>query len=107
MPRGDNPNSRKNLIGQEATQFKKGEKRRKESIEKQKKTCMEKKIIREILANRLGVDDLNEIIDNLIERAKHDSKDFETLQASLGQKPVERVEQTNIEVSVEFEDDED
>ena len=93
--------------GNPETQFKKGEKRSKESIEKQKKTCMEKKIIREILADRLGVDDLNEIIDNLIERAKHDSKDFETLQASLGQKPVDRIEQTNIEVSVEFEDDED
>ena len=50
MPRGRNPNSLKNLIpGGGAPKFKKGEKRSKESIEKQKQTIKEQKIINIIL----------------------------------------------------------
>lgn len=63
----------------------------KKSAAKRSQNIKEKKLIREILEERLGKKDLNEICDNLIIRAKGDSKDFEVLQAALGQKPVDRV----------------
>ena len=106
MHRGRNPNSLKNLIpGGGAPKFKKGEKRSKESIEKQKQTIKEQKIIKDVLLKRLKVSDLEEIADNLIERAKNDSKDFETLQASIGQKPIDKIlDVTNTEICIDFGD---
>lgn len=61
------------------------------SAKKRSQNIKEKKLIREVLEARLGVEDLDEIVDNLIERAKHDSKDFETLQTALGQKPKDEI----------------
>lgn len=106
MPRGCNPNSKKNLKrGNKPSEFKKGEKRSKESIEKQKQTIKEQKIIKDVLLKRLKVSDLEEIADNLIERAKNDSKDFETLQASIGQKPIDKIlDVTNTEICIDFGD---
>lgn len=71
------------------------------SAEKRSQNIKEKKIIRQIIEERLGCDDLNEIIDNLIDRAKNDSRDFEVLQSAMGQKPVDKVEtrQTVIDMS--------
>ena len=53
---------------------------------------MQKKLIRRVIEERLGGADLEEIVDNLIDRAKHDSKDFEVLQSALGQKPADKVQ---------------
>ena len=64
------------------------------SAQKRSQNIKEKKLIRQVIEERLGGEDLDEIVDNLIERAKKDSKDFEVLQAALGQKPVDRVEAT-------------
>ena len=72
----------------------------KKSAEKRSQNIKERKLIRQVIEERLGGGDLEEIVDNLIDRAKHDSKDFEVLQASLGQKPVEKVVVSEIDVDV-------
>ena len=63
----------------------------KKSAQKRSQNIKEKKIICEVIAQRLRGKDLNEIVDNLIKRAKNNSKDFEVLQAALGQKPSEEI----------------
>ena len=72
----------------------------KKSAEKRSQNIKEKKIIRQIIEERLGCDDLNEIIDNLIDRAKNDSRDFEVLQSAMGQKPVDKVMIADVDQSV-------
>ena len=73
----------------------------KKSAQKRSQNIKEKKLIRQVIEERLGGADLEEIVDNLIDRAKHDSRDFEVLQSAIGQKPVEKVEtkQTVIDMS--------
>ena len=72
----------------------------KKSAKKRSQNIKERKLIRQVIEERLGGEDLEEIVDNLIERAKRDSKDFEVLQASLGQKPVDKVVVSEIDVDV-------
>ena len=64
----------------------------KKSAEKRSQNIKERKLIRQVIEERLGGVDLEEIVDNLIDREKHDSKDFEVLQSALGQKPVDKVQ---------------
>lgn len=64
----------------------------KKSAEKRSQNIKERKLIRQVIEERLGGADLDEIVDNLINRAKRDSKDFEVLQSALGQKPVDKVQ---------------
>ena len=72
----------------------------KKSAEKRSQNIKERKLIRQVIEERLGGADLEEIVDNLIDRAKHDSKDFEVLQSALGQKPVDKVMVAEVEQSV-------
>ena len=72
----------------------------KKSAEKRSQNIKERKLIRQVIEERLGGGDLEEIVDNLIDRAKHDSKDFEVLQAALGQKPIDRVQATQTVVDM-------
>ena len=72
----------------------------KKSAEKRSQNIKERKLIRQVIEERLGGADLEEIVDNLIYRAKHDSKDFEVLQSALGQKPVDKVMVAEVEQSV-------
>lgn len=72
----------------------------KKSAKKRSQNIKERKLIRQVIEERLGGADLEEIVDNLIDRAKRDSKDFEVLQASLGQKPVDKVVVSEIDVDV-------
>lgn len=72
----------------------------KKSAEKRSQNIKERKLIRQVIEERLGGADLEEIVDNLIYRAKHDSKDFEVLQASLGQKPVDKVVVSEIDIDI-------
>ena len=72
----------------------------KKSAEKRSQNIKERKLIRQIIEERLGGADLEEIVDNLIDRAKYDSKDFEVLQSALGQKPVDKVMVAEVEQSV-------
>lgn len=77
------------------------------SAQKRSQNIKEKKLIRQVIEERLGGEDLDEIVDNLIERAKKDSKDFEVLQAALGQKPVDKVENKNVDIVIDLGDLED
>ena len=72
----------------------------KKSAEKRSQNIKERKLIREVIEERLGGADLEEIVDNLIDRAKRDSKDFEVLQSALGQKPVDKVQTTQTVVDL-------
>ena len=72
----------------------------KKSAEKRSQNIKERKLIRQVIEERLGGVDLEEIVDNLIDRAKYDSKDFEVLQSALGQKPVEKVQTTQTVVDL-------
>ena len=67
-------------------------KMQKKSAEKRSQNIKERKLIRQVIEERLGGADLEEIVDNLIDRAKRDSKDFEVLQSALGQKPADKVQ---------------
>lgn len=70
------------------------------SAQKRSQNIKERKLIREVIEERLGGRDLEEIVDNLIARAKENSKDFETLQSAIGQKPIEKVMISDVEQSV-------
>ena len=72
----------------------------KKSAEKRSQNIKERKLIRQVIEERLGGADLEEIVDNLIDRAKRDSKDFEVLQSALGQKPIDKVMVAEVEQSV-------
>ena len=72
----------------------------KKSAEKRSQNIKERKLIRQVIEERLDGADLEEIVDNLIDRAKRDSKDFEVLQSALGQKPVDKVMIADVEPSV-------
>ena len=72
----------------------------KKSAEKRSQNIKVRKLIRQVIEERLGGADLEEIVDNLIDRAKYDSKDFEVLQSALGQKPVDKVMVAEVEQSV-------
>ena len=72
----------------------------KKSAKKRSQNIKERKLIRQVIEERLGGADLDEIVDNLIDRAKHDSRDVEVLQAALGQKPVDKVQATQTVVDM-------
>lgn len=92
-----------NLLKGKATQFKSGENAARSGrnggiasgVAKR-----EKKLIKETLEKRLKVSDLNELADNLIERAKMDNKAFELLRDTLGQKPKETIKLENDDQSI-------
>lgn len=52
----------------------------------------QEKIFKNAIAERMGFDDFNEMIDNLIKRAKKQDKSFEVLRDTLGQKPIEQIQ---------------
>jgi hypothetical protein len=62
------------------------------SAKKRSENVKAKKIFKEELEKRLGVKDFEEIIDNLILRAKKDDKSFEVLRDTMGQKPSDKIE---------------
>lgn len=55
------------------------------------KARREQKLIRDRILERMGETDWDTMIDNLIERASNDTKSFEVLRDTIGQKPVEKV----------------
>lgn len=58
------------------------------------KARREQKIFKQAIAERMGFDDFNEMVDNLIKRAKKNDKSFEILRDTLGQKPKEEINLT-------------
>lgn len=61
------------------------------SAKKRSENIKQKKIFKEAIAERMGFDDFNTMIDNLIERAKENDKSFEVLRDTMGQKPKEDI----------------
>lgn len=55
------------------------------------KARREQKIFKQAIAERMGFDDFNEMVDNLIKRAKANDKSFEVLRDTMGQKPKEEI----------------
>lgn len=55
------------------------------------KARRERKLIRQALEERFTADDMNEVCDKLIERAKNSARDFEVLRDTLGEKPTDSV----------------
>ena len=55
------------------------------------KKMKEEKIFKNAIAERMGFNDFEEMIDNLIKRAKNNDKSFEVLRDTLGQKPKEQI----------------
>lgn len=68
------------------------------SAKKRSQNIKEAKIIKEEILKRMNARDWDEIIYGVIDRAKKEKGDFETFQASIGQKPHEVVENRNIEL---------
>lgn len=64
------------------------------SARKRSENIKEKKLIRDRILERMGETDWDTMIDNLIERASNDTKSFEVLRDTIGQKPVEKHEQS-------------
>lgn len=54
----------------------------------------ENKILREEILKRLSAQDMKEITDNLIARAKDNDRSFEVLRDTIGQKPTDKAEVT-------------
>jgi len=78
--------------------FKKGERSSEEAAANGRKGGIasgearrEKKLIKEDILRRMSETDWDEMIDNLIKKAKENTKDFEILRDSIGQKPVQDV----------------
>lgn len=56
------------------------------------KARKERKIFEEAILKRLKATDMDEIVANLIKRAKDNSKDLETLRDTIGEKPTSKTE---------------
>ncbi len=59
------------------------------------KKMKEEKIFKKAIAERMGYEDFNEMVDNLIKRAKGNDKSFEVLRDTIGQKPKDELEVSN------------
>ena len=65
------------------------------SAKKRVENKKQKMIFKEAIMERMGIDDFNEMIDNLIKRSKKYDKSFEVLRDTTGQKPIEQVQNLN------------
>lgn len=78
--------------------FKKGDKRAsecgKKSGQKRREDNLWKKSLAEGIRTNMSQEDWNEITKSLIERAKTDTKAFEVLRDTIGEKPTDKVEAT-------------
>lgn len=99
MPKGDNPNSRKNLkrFGHEKD-AREGAKRSNEVQRESRKLC-------DILKECLTDEKREQISLMLIEKAKAgDTKAFELIRDSIGEKPTDKVEQINANIDIDLGD---
>ena len=72
----------------------------KKSALKRSQNIKERKLLMELLIERTKSKDLEEMLDNLIERAKNTDKGFEVYRDTIGEKPTERID-TNVNLSYE------
>ena len=76
------------------------------SVAKRLENIKERKMLKELLLERITHEDLMEMIDNAIMRAKASDKGFEVYRDTIGEKPTEKVEanvSANIEVDIDNE----
>ena len=83
----------------------------KKSAKKRSQNIKERKLLKELLIERTNSKDLDEMLDNVIKRAKSTDKGFEVYRDTIGQKPKEKIE-ANVGLSYEemlkeVEDDEE
>ena len=69
------------------------------------KARRENKLIKDRILERMGESDWDLMIDKLIERATIDTKSFETLRDTIGQKPKEQMEVAMMDINVVLEDE--
>lgn len=62
------------------------------SVIKRKQNDKERKLLKELLIERTKSKDLDEMLDNLINRAKHTDKGFEVYRDTIGEKPTDKIE---------------
>lgn len=62
------------------------------SVEKRKQNDKERKLLKELLIERTKSKDLDEMLDNLIKRAKRTDKGFEVYRDTIGEKPTDKIE---------------
>lgn len=60
----------------------------------------ERKLIKDRILERIGEADWDTMIDNLIDRAKDSPKDFEILRDTIGEKPIDKIQVSEIDQSV-------
>ena len=76
------------------------------SAAKRSQNIKERKLLMELLIERTKSKDLEEMLDNLIEKAKNTDKGFEVYRDTIGEKPTERIDaNVNGEIVVDIEDD--
>lgn len=103
MPRGDNPNSRKALTeARKKTAF-----NHDTAVIANKRSQEAKKTyttLTEALKEQCTPEIMAQLTEVLVKKAKAGNlKAYELLRDQLGEKPVERIEQANVEIKVEFE----
>lgn len=78
----------------------------KKSAKKRHQNTIERKLIKERILERMGEGDWDEMIDQVIARAKETDKGFEVLRDTIGEKPTDKIEVTDtvIEVTIGDED---
>ena len=65
----------------------------------------ERKLIKDRILERMGESDWDTMIDNLIERATDDTKSFEVLRDTIGEKPKDQLEVTAMDINVVLDDE--
>lgn len=65
----------------------------------------ENKLIKDRILERMGEKDWNTMIDNLIARAQEDTKSFETLRDTIGQKPKDTLAVENEHIVIRLNHD--
>lgn len=65
----------------------------------------ENKLIKDRILERMGESDWDTMIDKLIERATEDTKSFEVLRDTIGQKPKDQMEVAMMDINVTIDDE--
>lgn len=106
MPRGDNPNSRANLKPLEKGLAKKEQREiQKSATKKSAEVRRANASLTEAMKEAVTPEVAEQLVDIILKRAKQGNlKAFELVRDQLGEKPVEKVEQTSTNVVIDFGD---
>ena len=75
------------------------------SAKKRSENAKERKLIKDRILERMSEDDWDEMIDGLISRAKDDTKSYESLRDTIGEKPKDQLEVTAMDINVVLDDE--